>query len=250
MLQYWRVYLMVLAALGFGATRLWGTFSNEGYAPEQPIPFSHLLHAGALKINCLYCHTSAEKSAHATVPPLQTCMGCHSVVKTDSPHIQKLTKAYNEGESIEWVRIHKLPDHSHFSHRWHIAAGIECQTCHGPIETMAKVAQFQKLEMKACMDCHRQSDYVKNIDHPGSYQEGFAKTLTTQQIESMKQDPGWSSMKERTAAKTASSRAPGEAVDDAVVALNMLYEKDIYYHGRGYQLRNKNAAVECTTCHH
>jgi len=98
---------------------------------------------------------SADKSAHASVPQVQICMNCHKVVKTDSPWIQKLTKAYNEGIPIQWVRIHELPDHAHFVHSRHISAGVSCQTCHGPIQEMERVYQYAPLNMGWCLDCHR-----------------------------------------------------------------------------------------------
>jgi hypothetical protein len=153
--------LAVLAAIPLlligGVTLAWvfPTASNQGYAPDQPIPFSHKLHAGDNKIACLYCHSSAEKSQHASIPPVGLCMNCHKQVKTDSPWIQKLTQAYNNGEPIEWVRIHELPDHAHFPHLRHVNAGVSCQTCHGPIETMEKVYQAAPLTMGWCIDCHR-----------------------------------------------------------------------------------------------
>lgn len=133
--------------------------SNLGYQPTQPIPYSHKLHAGDYKIPCLYCHTNAERSNHATVPGVGICMNCHRVVKPESPYIQQIAKAYNEGKPIEWVRIHELPDHARFDHKRHVKAGVTCQTCHGPVETMDgdknRVHQFSPLTMGWCLDCHR-----------------------------------------------------------------------------------------------
>lgn len=132
----------------------------QGYAPEQPIPFSHALHAGQYKVPCLYCHGSAEKHAFSAIPELQTCMNCHHAAKTDSPWIQKITKAYNDGQAIAWVKVHVLPDFVHFNHRAHVSAGVECATCHGDVEKMDKVYQAKKLSMGWCMDCHRNDDYL------------------------------------------------------------------------------------------
>ncbi len=131
------------------------TASNQGYAPEQPIPFSHKIHAGDNKIACLYCHSDAEKSKHATVPSVGVCMNCHSVVKTDSPWIKKIKQHYDEGKPIEWVRVHELPDYVYFPHKRHVAKGVACQTCHGEVQTMAKVEQNAPLTMGWCMECHR-----------------------------------------------------------------------------------------------
>ncbi|MBL7713846.1 MAG: cytochrome c3 family protein [Bdellovibrionales bacterium] len=90
-------------------------------------------------------------------------MNCHSVVKTDSPHIQKIKKAYDEGKAIEWVRIHELPDHAHFPHKRHVAKGISCQTCHGPVETMDVVYQYAPLNMGWCLNCHKGDSAPKHV---------------------------------------------------------------------------------------
>ena len=129
---------------------------NDGYKPDQPIPFSHKLHAGQYKIDCLYCHAGVEVTSHSSIPSLEVCMNCHRVVKTDSPWIKKLTEAYIEGKSIPWEKVHLLPDFVKFSHYPHILAGKECRTCHGPVETMEKVSQYKSLSMGWCVNCHRQ----------------------------------------------------------------------------------------------
>jgi hypothetical protein len=139
------------------------TASNEGYAPEQPIPFSHKLHAGDNKIPCLYCHSGAEKSRHASVPSMNVCMNCHSVVKLDSPHIQKLRTAFDEGKPIEWVRVHELPDYVYFPHKRHVAKGIACETCHGNVKEMDRIEQKAALTMGWCMECHRGQTTPKHV---------------------------------------------------------------------------------------
>ena len=137
--------------------------SNQGYAPEQPIPFSHKLHAGDNKIACQYCHSDVERSKHASVPGVGVCMNCHSVVKVTSPLIQKVREAWEKKQPIEWVRIHELPDFAYFPHKRHVAAGVSCQTCHGPIETMEKVYQYGALTMGWCMECHRGRSTPRNV---------------------------------------------------------------------------------------
>lgn len=129
---------------------------NKDYQPDQPIPFSHKQHAGDYKIDCKYCHVGTEVSRHASVPSLNICMNCHLVVKVDSPHIQRLTEAYNTGKSIAWEKVHLLPDHVKFNHAPHIKAGKDCTTCHGPVETMEKVRQHSSLSMGWCVNCHRE----------------------------------------------------------------------------------------------
>lgn len=134
----------------------WGY--NKGYTPDQPIPFDHSVHVGQNKIQCQYCHNQVERSPHSNIPALSTCMNCHLVVKTDSPHIQKLREAYDAGGTIEWVRVHMLPDHVKFNHAAHIAKGVNCQTCHGEVEKMQKVTQVSDLSMGWCVNCHRQPE--------------------------------------------------------------------------------------------
>lgn len=143
---------------GLGIYRLRHLGDNRGYAPEQPIPFSHRLHAGENQIPCQYCHAGAEKGRHATVPSMNVCMNCHSVVAGDRPNVQLLKKYYEEGRSFEWVRVHDLPDFVYFSHRWHVAKGVACQTCHGPVENMDRITQVRTMQMGFCVDCHRKNE--------------------------------------------------------------------------------------------
>ena len=145
----------MILLVGLGGWAFLDTFSNVGYAPTQPVPFSHKLHAGTSKIPCLYCHAGAERSRHATVPGVNVCMNCHNVVRTDRPGVQMIQSLYQAEQTIPWVRVHRVPDYVYFSHRWHVAKGIACQTCHGPVETMDVVRQDQNLKMGWCISCHR-----------------------------------------------------------------------------------------------
>lgn len=127
----------------------------RGYQPQQPIPYSHKLHAGILKVPCLYCHSGALKSRQAGVPSVEKCMNCHKVTKTDSPDIKRLVAVYTSGEPLGWKRIHSLPDHVYFDHRPHVNARILCQTCHGEVQTMNVVYQYMSTRMSNCLGCHR-----------------------------------------------------------------------------------------------
>ncbi len=129
---------------------------QQGYAPAQPIAFSHKIHAGEYEIGCQYCHTGVEIGKSANIPSVNICMNCHSAIKTDSPEIQKLYAAQESGQPIEWVRVHNLPDLAYFNHSQHVKVGeIECQTCHGEIQEMEVVQQHAPLTMGWCIDCHR-----------------------------------------------------------------------------------------------
>ncbi len=156
---------LILFSFSKGCNHQPGIGYNQGYQPEQPIPFDHSLHAGQNQIQCKYCHNQVERSTHSNIPALSTCMNCHLVVKTDSPLIQKMREAYDKGDSIPWVKVHMLPDHVKFNHSAHLekiekhTGEIACKTCHGPIETMKVVYQHSTLSMGWCVNCHREPQY-------------------------------------------------------------------------------------------
>jgi mono/diheme cytochrome c family protein len=168
------VFFFVLAGTvafaSWGWVGMWNTNVHQGYQPAQPIKYSHELHAGVMKINCQYCHGGAYKSKNASIPSLNVCMNCHKVVKTESPEIHKIYDAlgYDPGTQkydttkarpIQWVRVHNLPDLAYFNHSQHVkVAGIECQQCHGPIQTMKEVYQYSPLTMKWCIQCHKRTE--------------------------------------------------------------------------------------------
>lgn len=157
--------LGVVALLVLGGFWFWLRLGdNRGYAPEQPVPFSHKLHAGDLKIDCQYCHSAVDQSRHASLPSMNVCMNCHKVVKTDSPHIQRMKQLMEQGDSFEWIKVHDMPDFVFFSHKRHIAKGIACDTCHGDVRRMEKVEQMQMLEMGFCIECHRKEKAPTSCD--------------------------------------------------------------------------------------
>lgn len=155
----------VVAALGFKAVinGLYGIGVQQGYAPKQPIAFSHKIHAGEYEIDCKYCHVGVMKGKNATIPSVNICMNCHNQIRTGATtgdgEIAKIVAAWDNKKPIEWVRIHNLPDLAYFNHAQHVnVGGQECQTCHGPIETMDVVRQHSLLTMGWCIDCHRKTD--------------------------------------------------------------------------------------------
>jgi len=165
-----------LALLGGGVTFVfWYYFSPKhlqvGYEPRQPVPYSHRLHAGELGIDCRYCHANVEKSAVAMIPPTQTCMNCHSLIKTDSAKLEPVRESWKTGKAIEWVKVHKLPEHAYFNHSAHLGAGVGCVSCHGRIDQMEVVKVSQPIGMGWCLDCHRNPepnlrprDQITNMD--------------------------------------------------------------------------------------
>jgi len=147
------VYAVVLMAYAFSAENL-----NVGYAPEQPIPFSHALHAGELEMDCRYCHNTVETGAMAAIPPTSTCMNCHQSIRTDSPLLKPLFESAKTGEPVEWVRVHDLPEFAYFNHSAHLSAGVSCVECHGRVDQMERVRQEQPLSMGWCLECHREPE--------------------------------------------------------------------------------------------
>ena len=144
---------------------------QQNYQPTQPIAFSHKVHAGQYEIDCNYCHTGVNISKSANIPSVNICMNCHNAINTDKPEIQKILTAYEENRPIEWVRVHNLPDLAYFNHKQHVAVGgLDCATCHGPIEEMDVVYQYSELTMGWCINCHRETevsskgnDYYKKL---------------------------------------------------------------------------------------
>jgi hypothetical protein len=128
---------------------------NVGYSPDQPVEFSHKLHAGDLGLDCRFCHSTVERSPYAAVPTTQLCMNCHSKVRTDSVKLLPVRATFARKQPIAWVRVHNLPDFVYFDHSAHLAAGVGCSTCHGRVDQMVRVEQVASLSMGWCIDCHR-----------------------------------------------------------------------------------------------
>ncbi len=185
--------ILALLTLLLGAIVLTATSSvrlpgnHAGYEPRQPIAYSHRLHAGELQIDCQYCHHGVESSRHAGIPSASICMNCHATVTAGldatlrerelaeaegrepvrivSPELRKLYDAVGLGEDleptgepgspIEWVRVHNVPDFVYFDHRVHVARGLACETCHGPVQSMERIRHYTSLSMGWCVECHR-----------------------------------------------------------------------------------------------
>jgi hypothetical protein len=144
------VYATLIVTFGFSPKT-----TDVGYAPRQPVPYSHAVHVGQLGIDCRYCHTPVEDTAHAAIPPTQTCMNCHSAIRTNSEKLIPVRQSYATGMPVEWIRVHDLPDYVYFNHSAHVRRGVGCVSCHGRIDTMEVVYQVEALSMGWCLDCHR-----------------------------------------------------------------------------------------------
>ena len=146
-----------LGAIAWGTDQLFRSsyFTQVNVAREQPIPFSHKHHVAGLGLDCRFCHTNAEDSSFAGIPPSKTCMGCHSVVWNDAPMLEPLRESFREDKPIEWNRVHDLPDFVYFDHSIHLAKGVGCTTCHGQVDQMPLMWRENTLNMNWCTQCHR-----------------------------------------------------------------------------------------------
>lgn len=128
--------------------------TEVGVARAQPVPFSHKHHAN-MGIDCRYCHTSVEESSFAGIPPTKTCMNCHSMIFADAPMLEPVRESWRTGESLQWTRVHDLPQFAYFNHSIHVAKGIGCSTCHGRVDEMPLVYKAHDMYMQWCLECHR-----------------------------------------------------------------------------------------------
>jgi hypothetical protein len=129
--------------------------TGQGDPLDQPVFFDHRHHVGDDGIDCRYCHDLVERSRYAGVPPTERCLGCHSQIWSESPLLEPVWMSYRSGDSIPWVRVHRLPDFVYFDHSAHVTKGVGCASCHGPVDRMARVYQWAPLTMQWCLDCHR-----------------------------------------------------------------------------------------------
>ena len=158
------VALFVVSVIGFFWYYASPEYTDVGYRPNQPVPYSHKLHAGNLGIDCRYCHTTVEVSAKANIPPTQTCMNCHTLVLNESEKLLPVRESWTTGKPNEWIRIHDLADYAYFNHSIHINAGVGCISCHGNVAEMEEVMQVEPLSMGWCLECHRNPDpYLRPV---------------------------------------------------------------------------------------
>src|SRR6516225_11404933 len=147
--------LLVAVVVGLAAINESPYITEVGVARAQPVPFSHKHHVGDDGIDCRYCHTSVEESSFAGIPPTKTCMNCHSQIWVGSTMLEPVRESYRTGKSIPWERVHNLPGFVYFDHSIHIAKGVGCASCHGPIDEMPLTYQENTLLMEWCLQCHR-----------------------------------------------------------------------------------------------
>jgi cytochrome c7-like protein/class III cytochrome C family protein len=174
------IFLFVLGGVAAAGITYYATpaYLRVGYQPVQPVPFEHSLHAGQLGIDCRYCHASVEKSGTSSIPAAQTCMNCHSQIKTTSPLLEVVRESYKTGDPVPWVKIHQTPDYVYFNHSVHVTRGVSCVECHGKVNEMNTVYHAKSHSMSFCLDCHR--DPAPRLRNPADVFNLDSKTLAEQ----------------------------------------------------------------------
>ena len=207
------ILVSLTVILGVTVHLFWYWFSpkhlNVGYQPKQPIPFSHSLHVSKVGLDCRYCHSNVEKAAHSNIPTTETCMNCHKNIAeyngeedlengyTKEFYTKEIKKLYaavgwdednqaytGKSQPVKWVRIHNLPDFVYFNHAQHVqVGGIECQTCHGPVEEMEVMYQHSSLTMGWCINCHRETNVkVQDNEYYAKIHEQLSKKYGVEKL--------------------------------------------------------------------
>jgi hypothetical protein len=270
---------LIVIALGVALNSLqrspWVT--RQGQRPDQPVPFSHKHHVEGLGLQCQYCHTSVEKSSYAGIPPTKTCMNCHSQIWTNAQLLEPVRQSWATGESIQWIKVHDLPDFVYFNHEIHVNKGIGCASCHGRVDEMPLMYEQNSLQMEWCLNCHR--DPGKNLrptsevynmawagpstDKPVWCSATGAAGPTAQQVSCVTKDPENSNplvaqldTQSGTHLQPHPTAGEGQTVSDApVIAMPANYVKftrqiDLgHYLTQQYHIRTANELASCEVCH-
>ena len=276
---------LIVIALGVALNYLqrspWVT--RQGQRADQPVPFSHKHHVEGLGLQCQYCHTSVEKSSYAGIPPTKTCMNCHSQIWTNAQLLEPVRSSWATGESIQWIRVHDLPDYVYFNHEIHVNKGIGCASCHGRVDQMPIMYEQNSLQMEWCLNCHRNpavnlrpTSEVYNMAWAGpstdkpvwctvTQNTDGTNVPTAQGVSCVTNDPTNSNplvaqLDKPTGSGTALQPHPlhgeGDTISNtAQVALPASYEKftsqmDLgHYLLQQYHIRTANELSSCEVCH-
>ena len=279
---------LIVIALGVTLNELqrspWVT--RQGQRPDQPVPFSHKHHVEGLGLQCQYCHTSVEKSSYAGIPPTKTCMNCHSQIWTNAQLLEPVRNSWATGESIQWIRVHDLPDYVYFNHEIHVNKGIGCASCHGRVDEMPLMYEENSLQMEWCLNCHRNPAgnlrptaeiYNMAWAGPTSNKPVWCTTTgkagpTSGDVSCTTTDPGTGQNPQMAQAEPPTPigqskpqsgtnlqphplAEPGSVSDVPVIAMPANYQKftnqtDLgHYLMEQYHIRSANELSSCETCH-
>jgi len=265
---------LIVIAVGVALDQLqrspWVT--RQGQRPDQPIPFSHKHHVEGLGLQCQYCHTSVEKSSYAGIPPTKTCINCHAQIWTNAQLLEPVRQSWATGASIQWIRVHDLPDYVYFNHEIHVNKGIGCASCHGRVDEMPLMYQQNTLQMEWCLNCHRNpavnlrpTSEIYNMawagpssDKPVWCSETGKGGPTAQAVNCTTKDPSASGNPQLAMLQAQTGTATGQAVSDAPSAGLMIpasYQKFTSQADLGkyltaqYHIRTPNELASCEVCH-
>jgi Cytochrome c7 and related cytochrome c len=265
---------LIVIALGVTLNELqrspWVT--RQGQRADQPVPFSHKHHVEGLGLQCQYCHTSVEKSSYAGIPPTKTCMNCHSQIWTNAQLLEPVRNSWATGESIQWIRVHDLPDYVYFNHEIHVNKGIGCASCHGRVDEMPLMYQENTLQMEWCLNCHRNpavnlrpTAEVYNMAWagPSSNKPVWCAATgsqgpTAERVTCTTTDPGTAQNPQLAQAdgpRPLDQSKPGSVSDVPVVTMPLNYQRftsqiDLgHYLIQQYNIRSANELSSCETCH-
>jgi hypothetical protein len=279
---------LIIIALGVTLNELqrspWVT--RQGQRADQPVPFSHKHHVQGLGLQCQYCHTSVEDSSYAGIPPTKTCMNCHSEIWTNAQLLEPVRNSWATGESIQWIRVHDLPDYVYFNHEIHVNKGIGCASCHGRVDEMPLMYEENTLQMEWCLNCHRNpagnlrpTSEIYNMAWAGASSDKPVWCATTGKagptsgdVSCTTTDPGTGQNPELAQAEGPTPLGqgkpqsgtnlqphplsePGSLSDVPVITMPASYEKftsqtDLgHYLMQQYHIRSANELSSCETCH-
>jgi hypothetical protein len=270
---------LIVIALGVTLNSLqrspWVT--RQGQRPDQPVPFSHKHHVEGLGLQCQYCHVSVEKSSYAGIPPTKTCMNCHSQIWTNAQLLQPVRQSWATGASLQWIKVHDLPDFVYFNHEIHVNKGIGCASCHGRVDEMPLMYEQNSLQMEWCLNCHRNpavnlrpTSEIYNMawagpssDKPVWCAPTGASGPTAQQVNCVTTDPknqnpelAQVDTQSGTHLQPHPTAGEGQTVSDApVIAMPVNYvsftsQQDLgHYLMKQYHIRTANELSSCEVCH-
>jgi len=263
---------LIVIALGVTLNELqrspWVT--RQGQRPDQPIPFSHKHHVEGLGLQCQYCHTQVEKAGYAGIPPTKTCINCHAQIWTNAELLEPVRQSWATGESIQWIRVHDLPDFVYFNHEIHVNKGIGCASCHGRVDEMPLMYQQNTLQMEWCLNCHRNpavnlrpTSEVYNMawqdpstDKPvwcgstGKNDGTTAQAVSCTTVDPTKGGPEVAALQTAGAASGTVSDVPAAGVPVPASYTKFTNQMDLgKYLTAQYHIRTPNELSSCETCH-
>jgi hypothetical protein len=280
---------VIVIALGVTLDNLqrspWVT--RQGQRPDQPVPFSHKHHVVGLGLQCQYCHTSVEKSSYAGIPPTKTCINCHSQIWTNAQLLEPVRQSWATGASIQWIKVHDLPDYVYFNHSIHVNKGIGCASCHGRVDEMPLMYQQNTLQMEWCLNCHRNpgvnlrpTSEIYNMAWAGPSTDkpvwcadkGASSGPTAQNVVCTTKDPagsepevaflqmGSGKSQSGTALQPHPANGEGETVSDAPSPMSGIVSSTVFhkftsqsemgkYLTGQYHIRTPEQLSSCETCH-